>query len=64
MEVWKYNQRIDVEAWEYYFPGGVQEKGLDRVPVNEKTCAVFPIRKKLFETIKKGLKVRGGKGKL
>ena len=66
IEHWRYNQRIDVDKWEYRVDAGVQPErsGLREVNPNDIRCAVFPIKKQILDRIKRWLKESGGKGTL
>ncbi len=52
----RYPQRIDVDKWRVYVPGGIEKEGLlGRIPPYELTKAVFEITKDDFDTIRKEL---------
>ena len=44
-------QRIDVDEWQFYVPGGVVVSGLNAIKVFEKTKAAFEIPEELFQRV-------------
>ena len=51
----RYPQRVDVEQWRHYVPGGVSVQGLNQVERHKTVNAVFDIDKKFFDRIGKAL---------
>jgi hypothetical protein len=47
----RYPQRIDVDEWRHFVPGGVAVKGLGTIPPYELQKAAFKIEKDYFEAI-------------
>ena len=56
----RYAQRIDVEEWQSYQANGIPWISGLIIPRNENQRAFFPIDKKFFDKIVKGLKKLGG----
>jgi hypothetical protein len=56
-EVWRYNQRIDVESWDEFQPQGVQVRGLRDAAVREwYRDAIFEIRESFFAQVRAALR--------
>jgi hypothetical protein len=54
-QLMRYAQRIDVDGWEHFIPGGVSVPGLNAIPRPELQMAAFEIDKDYFDRILKKL---------
>jgi hypothetical protein len=59
-EDWRYPQRIDVDKWRYYVPGGVQVPGIGKAAPEGYRAAAFPITERFFIQIRRELVQHGG----